>query len=593
MEVLLMSDFLLQIKEDLSEYAEKFPNIANINKDEWAFNFWVLDKLYSEDENLIEDNILDYNDKGIDAYVWHEDLLDLYIIQNKFYTTSNLSSSYVTEFLTRPLGYLETNTYTHSKELQDIFNKYKDDPDFNVYFYIYVTNNSCKTKTNIDIINKFNATHKKYRAELFSLDEIEQKYYKEPTTNKKQLTFEISTINKGTTLNINTQDYKMIQNIDARYALVPVIELYKLYTESIRIGYPIFEANIREYLGASGTVNKKILQTLEDSEDRINFFFYNNGVTMIVDDFTTISHNQGKTKFQVNNPQIVNGCQTVSTINEALSKHNINSLESTFKDTYVMLKILKIPGKDDSLQKLFKNIVTYNNSQNSINQKTFIANSEQFKRLQTEFERKGFLICIKQSDKNKYTSLYKKVTPLKDLNQKQLDKFGLKNITKTKDLLIDLEKFLQVILAFITNPQNAVQNKSKLLNPNTNQYNDVMNFIKDPEVTINTLLEIYLLYLRAEQEKKNSTDGRTPIPLYLIYCFAKYSCDLNSAHVLKELESNEKIEKLIALYKATIQGYSTGWKAKNYDKDYNAMIKASLENQLLDNAYSMASAMLP
>lgn len=593
MEVLFMSDFLLQIKEDLSDYAEKFPNIANINKDEWAFNFWILDKLYSEDENLIEDNILDYNDKGIDAYVWHEDLLDLYIIQNKFYTTSNLSSSYVTEFLTRPLGYLETNTYTHSKELQDIFNKYKDDPDFNVYFYIYVTNNSCKTNTNIDIINKFNATHQKYRAEIFSLDEIEQKYYKEPTTNKKQLTFEISTINKGTTLNINTQDYKMVQNIDARYALVPVIELYKLYTESISIGYPIFETNIREYLGASGTVNKKILQTLEDPEDRINFFFYNNGVTMIVDDFTTISHNQGKTKFQVNNPQIVNGCQTVSTINESLSKHSTTSLESTFKDTYVMLKILKIPGKDDSLQKLYKNIVTYNNSQNSINQKTFIANSEQFKRLQTEFERKGFLICIKQSDKNKYTSLYKKVSPLKDLNKKQLDKFGLENITKTKDLLIDLEKFLQVILAFITNPQNAVQNKSKLLNPNTTQYNDVMNFIKDPEVTINTLLEIYLLYLRAEQEKKSSTDGRTPIPLYLIHCFAKYSCNFNSANVLKELESNEKIEKLIALYKATIQGYSSGWKSKNLDKDYNAMIKASLEYQILDSTYSMASAMFP
>lgn len=591
MEVLFMSDFLLQIKEDLSEYAEKFPNIANINKDEWAFNFWILDKLYSEDENLIEDNIVDYNDKGIDAYVWHEDLLDLYIIQNKFYTTSNLSSSYVTEFLTRPLGYLETNTYTHSKELQDIFNKYKDDPDFNVYFYIYVTNNSCKTNTNIDIINKFNATHQKYRAEIFSLDEIEQKYYKEPTTNKKQLTFEISTINKGTTLNINTQDYKMVQNIDARYALVPVIELYKLYTKSISIGYPIFEANIREYLGASGTVNKKILQTLEDSEDRINFFFYNNGVTMIVDDFTTISHNQGKTKFQVNNPQIVNGCQTVSTINEALSKHSPATLESTFKDTYVMLKILKIPGKDDSLQKLYKNIVTYNNSQNSINQKTFIANSEQFKRLQTEFERKGFLICIKQSDKNKYTSLYKKITPLKDLNQKQLDKFGLENITKTKDLLIDLEKFLQVILAFISTPQNAVQNKSKLLNPNTTQYDQVMNFIKDPEVTINTLLEIYLLYLRAEQEKKNSIDGRTPIPLYLIHCFAKYSCDFKSANVLKELESNEKIEKLIALYKATIQGYTIGWKKMNLDKDYNAMIKAALENQILDSTYSMALAM--
>jgi len=81
-----MSDFKKQIEEDIADYAEKYPNLANIKKPEWAFNFWVLDKLFSEDEQLIEEKIVDYDDKGIDCYVWHEDMKDLYLIQNKFYS---------------------------------------------------------------------------------------------------------------------------------------------------------------------------------------------------------------------------------------------------------------------------------------------------------------------------------------------------------------------------------------------------------------------------------------------------------------------------------------------------------------------------
>lgn len=71
-----MNSFRKQITEDIKDYQEAFPNIANIEKDEWAFNFWILDKLFSVDENLIEENIVDYDDKGIDCFVWHEDLKD-------------------------------------------------------------------------------------------------------------------------------------------------------------------------------------------------------------------------------------------------------------------------------------------------------------------------------------------------------------------------------------------------------------------------------------------------------------------------------------------------------------------------------------
>lgn len=58
--------------------------------------------------------------------------------------------------------------------------------------------------------------------------------------------------------------------IDARYVLTPVVSVYRLYRDSIEKGYPIFDKNIREYLGNKG-VNKSIYQTLLDEEDRKNF----------------------------------------------------------------------------------------------------------------------------------------------------------------------------------------------------------------------------------------------------------------------------------------------------------------------------------
>lgn len=68
-----MSNFKKQIEEDIKEYQENYKYISNINKDEWAFNYWVLDKLFYEDEELVEGKIVDYHDLGIDAYEIYED----------------------------------------------------------------------------------------------------------------------------------------------------------------------------------------------------------------------------------------------------------------------------------------------------------------------------------------------------------------------------------------------------------------------------------------------------------------------------------------------------------------------------------------
>ena len=88
-----MEKFRKQIEEDIAEYTEKYASISNISKPEWAFNFWVLDKLFSEDEQLIEEKIIDYDDKGIDCYVWHEDMRDLYLTPSADISSSSGSKN--------------------------------------------------------------------------------------------------------------------------------------------------------------------------------------------------------------------------------------------------------------------------------------------------------------------------------------------------------------------------------------------------------------------------------------------------------------------------------------------------------------------
>lgn len=582
-----MSDFKKQIEEDIKEYQENYKYISNIEKDEWAFNYWVLDKLFYEDEELVEEKIVDYHDLGIDAYEIYEDTKDIFLIQNKYYGESTIiAAEYVkNDFLLRAITALENGTYKKSDELQGAFTKYKDNADFTVHLQLFVTNNNHNKEAD-EYVKKFNVAHPKYIAKIFYLDDIEERYYGETQQIKKNISVKVESVNKGTILNINTEGYKLENVIDARYVLTPVVSVYRLYRDSIEKGYPIFDKNIREYLGNKG-VNKSIYQTLLDEEDRKNFFYYNNGITVICDKMTKIvtqpSDYNMNAAFTIENPQIVNGCQTVNSIYEALKNIDPDKLEKNFKDTFVMLKILEIDRDDSADDKLYKDIVKYTNSQNSIDEKTFVANTDTFIRLQKEFESKGFLLLIKQSDKNKFANKYKVVTKLKELSSERIKRFGLNEIKKASDVYIPLEKFLQVINAFVAGGYVAYVKKSSMLKFGSEQYQTAINFIKNGHVTNEVMLDLYMLYKRAEQTKKEKNDSRTPIPYYLIDGFAKYECDgRNPEKIVQQLEDKDKVNKVINLYTAVSKAYAREY-YKRFNIDYNKMIKRNVEYDIFDS----------
>lgn len=582
-----MSDFKKQIEEDIKEYQENYKYIDNIEKDEWAFNYWVLDKLFYEDEELVEEKIVDYHDLGIDAYEIYEDTKDIFLIQNKYYgETTGITAEYVkNDFLLRAITALENGTYKKSDELQGAFSKYKDNAEFTVHLQLFVTNN-IHNKEADEYVKKFNVSHPKYIAKIFYLNDIEERYYGETQQIKKNISVKVESVNKGTILNINTEGYKLENVIDARYVLTPVVSVYRLYRDSIEKSYPIFDKNIREYLGNKG-VNKSIYQTLLDEEDRKNFFYYNNGITVICDKMTKIvtqpSDYNMNAAFRIDNPQIVNGCQTVNSIYEALKNIDPDKLEKDFKDTFVMLKILEIDRDNSGDDKLYKDIVKYTNSQNSIDEKTFVANTDTFIRLQNEFESKGFLLLIKQSDKNKFANKYRVSTKLKELSSERINRFGLNEVKKASDVYIPLEKFLQVINAFVAGGYVAYVKKSSMLKFGSEQYQTAINFIKNGFVTNEVMLDLYMLYKRAEQTKKEKNDSRTPIPYYLIDGFAKYECEgRRPEKIIEQLSDKDKINKVVNLYTAVSKAYTREY-SKKFNIDYNKMIKRNVEYDIFDS----------
>ena len=136
------NNFKKQVADDISIIQDQYAHIDDkIQNDEYAFNYQVLNRLYSLDEEVIPNNVTDINDKGIDCYVHYEDTKELFLIQNKYYSDDTpVSRECVSDFLYTPLRVLLNGQYKKSPDLQKIFDRAISDSDYKIWFHFYVTN---------------------------------------------------------------------------------------------------------------------------------------------------------------------------------------------------------------------------------------------------------------------------------------------------------------------------------------------------------------------------------------------------------------------------------------------------------------------
>ncbi|CCI07821.1 hypothetical protein MiTe_02881 [Microcystis aeruginosa NIES-2520] len=184
----------------------------------------------------------------------------------------------------------------------------------------------------------------------------------------------------------------IVEDMEFSRVLLGRISVTEIATLIERHGERLLERNIRRYLGLQGNrVNEGIRHTLT-SDEKNNFYFYNNGVTLICDSFSYNALQDGDYKVRVENLQIINGGQTCMTIFETLREPDLIHQNA---QAFVLLRLYQLPRENEGL---VQRITYATNSQNPVDLKDLRANDERQKILEKDIEQLGFNYRTKRSN---------------------------------------------------------------------------------------------------------------------------------------------------------------------------------------------------
>lgn len=162
---------------------------------------------------------------------------------------------------------------------------------------------------------------------------------------------------------------------------INVAEIAKLFEIH---GDNLLNRNIRNYLGLnSNRINTEIQNTLI-GEKRDNFYFYNNGITMICSKFANNELQETNWKVRIDDLQIINGGQTCKTIQRTV-KDNPNI---DYSNAYVLVRLYELSG--EGMDSLITDITVATNSQNPVDLRDLRANDDLQKRLETAVSELGY-----------------------------------------------------------------------------------------------------------------------------------------------------------------------------------------------------------
>ena len=138
----------------------------------------------------------------------------------------------------------------------------------------------------------------------------------------------------------------------------------------------VFEENVRSFLGNSNDVNAAIQRTIQNAEMKSLFSVLNNGITVVAPEITLIPNTK---EINLTNYQIINGCQTSSTLyeNKLLLTESVN----------VVVKFIESSDSEAS-----SNIISATNSQSDISKEAFFGLRNKAKLVQKYFEAQNQIV---------------------------------------------------------------------------------------------------------------------------------------------------------------------------------------------------------
>jgi len=218
-------------------------------------------------------------------------------------------------------------------------------------------------------------------------------------------------------------------------------ELIRLFN---RYGNNLFQKNIRFSLGEN-IINTKIIKSASEFDTRDKFWFLNNGITVVCDDYEKTGTQPENVILNIKSFSIVNGVQTTTSIDKACKK------TGNVEDVKVLIKIFKAP---DVLAEM---ITESTNSQNPVNKRDLRSNDKVQKLIEDMLKNKGYYY---QRKRNQWLELIQ------------------------KDKVIDNYDFAQRYLSFyLERPMEAQKQKSIVFTDDTT-YQKIFNQNLSPECII-------------------------------------------------------------------------------------------------------------
>ena len=154
-------------------------------------------------------------------------------------------------------------------------------------------------------------------------------------------------------------------------ASIKASELALLYSKN---QINLFRENPCYYLGAN-KVNKEMYETLKS--DPVNFYLYNNGLTATCSSVSVTDQN-GESKLQMRDLQIVNGCQTTITIHEMWRRAELGE---KLRDVLVPIRIIETQNAPQMAQV----VAERTNRQTTMKSEDFHSGDSVHRRLHGEF----------------------------------------------------------------------------------------------------------------------------------------------------------------------------------------------------------------
>ncbi|MFH1828725.1 MAG: AIPR family protein [Nanoarchaeota archaeon] len=450
--------FTTAVKCELDELKDRYGY-----SDDEAFVHWCAKQIYSVDDDICEAacEIGGSNDKGIDA-LWVDDTKGrVIIIQGKYSEVNrSIGRGEISNLKAIPALLLDQEFIVKQKnvELKEKSADYRDAINNGLSTELVLCVFGKITPSAMDESNQFNTNSEDNKQEMIILDfkKLKNMYIENLTRDEE--------ISGPESIDLIPNQYFKKEDLSVK-SVVATIKAKELSRIARKYGYALFQKNIRSYLSERDKFNKKMIETLK-SEQKHNFWHFNNGVSIVCEDYKL---DEEKNIVNLDNIQIVNGCQTTSTLLVADRQYDILD-----DKVHILVRIIASHDKNFT-----DKITETTNSQAEIKTRDFRSNDEIQKQLENSINKINGFMYIRKRGKEKSLSPTQK---------------------RTKEI-IDMELAAQTILAFILEkPSEAKSEKSFIFTPKSESgyYDEIFNKDRSAEEVVFS----YLCYKLIEDTRK-------------------------------------------------------------------------------------------